>query len=109
MRVAIAVAVSFAASGLAVAGGSTVASLSSRPGPIDPTRDVKAWHNAQHTTCRFKRVLQVGPAAASEHGVESVWTVEACGRTFSYRVMIIGGSSVMVANADGSPAVRTKR
>ena len=105
MKVSIAFILAVMTFNPAIAGDGKVASLSSRPGPADPSRDVKAWHNEQHGDCKFDKVLEVGPTTSSETGVENIWTVEACGKKFLYRVLVIGKSTVMVSNADGSPAV----
>ena len=72
------------------------------------TRDVQGWHNAQNPDCLFSRAVKVTVTERDSDGVTERWTIEGCnGRLFDYEAYIMsmgGGITVMVSNADGSPA-----
>src|SRR5688572_22317052 len=72
------------------------------------TRDVQGWHNAQNPDCPFTRAVKATVVDKDSDGVTERWTIEGCdGRLFDYEAYIMpmgGGLTVMVSNADGSPA-----
>lgn len=72
------------------------------------TRDVQGWHNAQNPDCPFTRAVKATVVEEDSDGVTERWTIEGCdGRLFDYEAYIMamgGGLTVMVSNADGSPA-----
>ncbi len=72
------------------------------------TRDVQGWHNSQNPNCLFTRAVKATVIERDSDGVTELWTIEGCdGRRFDYETFIMpmgGGITVMVSNADGSPA-----
>jgi hypothetical protein len=78
----------------------------------DVSRDVQGWHDMQHPSCKFVRVVSAEVAARSPKDVTEHWTIQACKeQQFTYRVYIIPSNGTItdsVSNVDGSPFTREK-
>jgi hypothetical protein len=90
---------STSAGGLGTSGSGHIANV---------TRDVQGWHNSQNPNCLFARAVKATVVERDSEGVTERWTIEGCnGRLFDYEAYIMSmgsGITVMVSNADGSPA-----
>ena len=79
--------------------------------PVPPSRvrmmvetEVRSWHRDHHQDCSEFAQHQVEYRGDVRAGHTEIWTVEACGKTFRYQVLVnnddIGSYNITVSNLE---------